>query len=675
MGSEVRADTRLPTSSSISPSGVVVRAETLEYARAAHRLTASGAVEITYGDTRLFADRVTLDTVSGIGSAQGQVRLVTPEDDIQATRLDFELTTERGVLYQGAGILATSYLVAGERIERLGADTFRIQAGRVTTCQQVVPDWEFRAREAHIDLGDYITLKHPSLWIRGVPVLYVPYWLVPIKEARTTGFLTPQVGYSEQNGAEVLTQFYWALADWVDATIGAEFLSQKGIMPEVELRYALDPLSDGQIEGAFIREQDTGETLWRVLLKQQQEFGWGLRALTQIDLRSDTDLLRRFSRDLLAESAIRTASFGALTKRFADATLTLGGASFDGIPASGFTSRFRRLPALQFQQFPVPLWGRGFLAVEASYARLQDSLVVGDTPVQRLDAFPHLRVPIEVPPWGSLTIVGGVRQTFYDHRASGSGSGVSRTLGDIRAHLEGPTLWRRYARAGGHQAFTHLMTWRVDYRYVPHVDQDDVPSFEALDEAQHLLDPLQNFTLIDRIDPVNYTKIWFIHRIFARTAERFRSLGHLRISQGLDFENARAGDGGLVGPLDLEMEVRLWQRWWLASVVRLLPASQDLQETNWRLGVMVIPGWQLHVNGRFRQNPDIWQVSGGMHVTLREGFWVGYNWRFDVRLGSFREHYGTVYYENPCHCWRLQTSLRIRRSGDTEFLVEARILP
>jgi lipopolysaccharide assembly outer membrane protein LptD (OstA) len=674
-GDGVSAEARQPTQPATAPPpGVVVHAETLKYARTANRLTAIGAVEITYRDTRLFADQVTLNTVTGIGSAQGNVRLLTPEGDIRAVKLDFELTTERGVLYQSSGILARSYLVAGERIERLGADTFLVHDGRVTTCKEAVPDWEFRAREARIDLGDYITLKHPSLWIRGVPVFYVPYWLVPIKDARTTGFLPPQLGYSKQNGATVLTQFYWAIADWVDTTIGAEFLSEKGVMPKVELRYAIDPLSDGQIEGAFIRELDTGETLWRVLIRQQQELGWGMRALTHIDLRSDTDLLRRFSRDLQSESAIRTASFGTLTKRFADASLTLAGESFDGIPESGFTDRFRRLPALRFQQFPISLWGRGFFAVEASYTRLQDSQVVDDTPVQRLDVFPHVSVPISFAPWGRLTVVGGVRQTFYDHQTTTS-SGVSRTLGDLRAHLDGPTLWRRYARAGGRRAFIHLMTWRLDYRYVPRLDQGDIPPFETLDEAQHFLDPLEDFTLIDRMNPVNYAKIWFIHRAFTRTPEHIREVGHLLISQGLDLEDAMAGDGGLVGPLDIELGVWLWQRWWLTSVARLLPARGEVQETNWRLGVTVLPGWRIYVDGRFRREPDILQLSGGTRLTVREGFWLGYDWRFDALLGKFREHRGTLYYENPCHCWRLQASLRVRASGDTEFLVETRILP
>ena len=53
-----------------------------------------------------------------------------------------------------------------------------------------------------------------------------------------------------------------------------------------------------------------------MLLQQRQEFGWGIRGISQIDLRSERDLLRRFSRSLREESAIRTASFGRFDQTF-----------------------------------------------------------------------------------------------------------------------------------------------------------------------------------------------------------------------------------------------------------------------------------------------------------------------------------------------------------------------
>jgi LPS-assembly protein len=649
--------------------GVVLRAETLEYTASEKRLVATGAVTIVYGETRLFADHVELNTQSGVGSAWGKVRLLTPEDDIRASRLDFELSSERGVLYEGRGIVARSYIVAGKRIARLGPQSLSVHDGRITTCTGTVPDWEFRAREARIGLGDYVSLKHPSFWIKGVPVFYVPYFVFPLKDQRATGFLPPRLGGSRRDGAMVGTEFYWALADWMDATLGLEYLSKKGWRPQGEFRYAIAPLSDGQLRGSFIHEQDTGKERWKVLIQQRQEFGWDIRGLGQLDLRSKPDLDRRFARDIALESAVQTASFGLLTKRFADSSLTVAGELFQAIRDSGSEEAFRRLPRLSFTQFPTSILGIAFFAVEASYSRLSDTVVLDEAPVQRLDFFPRLTLPLALPPWMRLTFTGGARETFYDRQMAGPAS-VSRHLFDLRAHLQGPVLRRRY------RAFVHLIEPRIAYRYVAQVRQDDIPPFETLDAPQHFLDPLEDSPLVDRIAAANYVKVSLTNSLFAGGGQTpgqagVRQILRLVISQGLDMRRAARNGGALLGPLDVELEMHLWQRWRVASTVRLAPATGALQKSAWHLELAVRPGWLVRFTNQYRRDPDILYFSGGMQVALREGLQVGYTWRYDGRSGAFREHLATLRYRSQC--WGVDVRFRWRQKGDTELSVQANL--
>jgi LPS-assembly protein len=669
-------------SSSEKPEGiaatsrVILHAETVEYFHLEKRLMATGQVVITYGDTQLFADQIELNTASGVGSAFGQVRLLTADDDVRATRLDFELTTGRGVLHDGTGVIAQSYVVSGERIERLGGQAVLIREGSVTTCTASLPDWEFRAREAHIDLGKYVTLKHPSFWIRGVPVFYVPYFILPIKEQRTTGFLPPRIGASRRDGAIVGTEYYWAITDWMDTTLGVEFLSEKGWRPSGEFRYAIDPLSDGHITGSFIHEQDTAENRWKVFVQQRQEFGWGVRGLSQIDLRSRRDLDRRFSEDIALESAVQTTSFGALAKLFADSSLGVSGEAHEAIRDSGSGEKFQRLPSVRFSQFPTAIFGGVFFAVEGSYTRLQDREVRRDTAIHRLDLFPHLLMPLSLSPWMHLTFTGGVRETFYDHQTIDN-TGTSRELFDFRTHLQGPRFWRRYSDIGGRSTLIHLIETRLAYRYVPDVAQSDIPPFETLDEARHFLDPLETQTLIDRVAATNYAKVVLVNRLYASSSwvsERLSIQEVLRfmISQGVDIREATEGSGRLAGPLDFELDVTLWQRWWLASNVRLDTTTGEVQEANGRLGYTLRPGWMVHVGNRYRQAPDIQYFSGGVQVELREGLRVGYDWRFDGLSGMFREHQATLHYR--AQCWGVAMRFRWREGGDTEFTLRADLL-
>ena len=86
-----------PTAHTQDP-GIILQAQKLEYFETENRLEAAGKVSVVYGDTLLLADRLEMNTESGVGIATGDVRLSTPEDQLWASRVDFDLTSERGLV-------------------------------------------------------------------------------------------------------------------------------------------------------------------------------------------------------------------------------------------------------------------------------------------------------------------------------------------------------------------------------------------------------------------------------------------------------------------------------------------------------------------------------------------------------------------------------------------------
>ena len=655
---------------------VLLQAETLEYLQQAKRVVATGNVRVIYGTRRLFADQLELHTDTNTGTAWGHVRFITPDDDLEASRMDFDLNTEHGVLYDTTGKAAKVYHLSGERVERVEARTLAVQRGRITTCTSAVPEWEFRTPEAQLNLGDYITMKHPSFWIKGLPVFYVPYFVFPIKDKRTTGFLPPRLGISDEFGKIVGEEFFWAMTGWLDSTIGVEYLSNSGVKPEVEVRYAIDPASDGQIKFAFLHDKITDQDLSRLLIQQRQDFGWGIRGLTQIDKRSEGDLVRRFSQSIAEESAIRTASFGSLTKLFTNGGVTLEGASYDGIPESGTTDQFRYLPRVRFSQFPTPLPGGLLFELDTSYASLSTTNILNNTAVQRFDFFPRLTAPVVVPPWLGLAVTGGVHETIYDHRSTGPGT-ISRQVPDLLAVLDGPAFRRRYDGVVAGQALIHVIQPHIAYRYVPTVFQDGLPPFSALDEDIHFLDPLNDFTLVDRIRAANYAKLSLSNRFYAQGlgssgARSVREVAHLILSQGVDIGQETGAKGQLVGPLDIDLDLRLWQRWWLESTLRVAPDTGTLQEVLWRGGLNLWPGSFLTVTNYQRQSPTTRYLQGSFTVTPLEGLRLSYSLRYDVLTEEFREHSVLLHYEGVCY--KIDASFRTTKAGQTAFFFQINLL-
>ena len=657
-------------------SRVILQAETLEYIQQTKRVVATGNVRVIYGDKRLFADQLEWHTDTNTGTAWGHIRFVTPDDDLEASRIDFDLNTERGVLYDTTGKAAKIYRLSGERIERVEARSLAVQRGRITTCTSAVPEWEFRTPEAQIDLGDYITMKHPSFWIKGIPVFYVPYFIFPIKDKRTTGFLPPRFGVSDQYGKIVGDEFFWAITDWLDSTIGVEYLSKGGVKPEVEMRYAIDPASDGQLKFAFLQDRTTDQDLYRLLIHQQHDFGWGIRGLGQLDKRSEGDIVRRFSQSIAEESAIRTASFGALTKLFTNGGVTLEGTQYKGIPESGTTAQFHYLPRVRFSQFPTSLPGGLLFGLDTSYARLSSTDVVNNTPVQRLDFFPRLTMPVIVPPWLGLAVTGGVHETIYDRRTTGPGT-ISRQLPDLIVALDGPAFRRRYDGFVAGQSLIHVIQPHIAYRYVPEVFQDGIPPFSALDQDFHFIDPLNNFTLIDRIPAANYAKLSLSNRLYAQGVgsagtRSVREVAHLILSQGIDIRQGTDTQGQLVGPLDIDVDLRLWPRWWLESTLRVAPDTGTLQEVLLRGGLNLWPGLSLILTNYQRQSPTTQYLQGAVTITPLEGLRFTYGVRYDALTEEFRAQSILLHYEGVCY--RIDASFSMRKAGQNVFYLQINLL-
>jgi LPS-assembly protein len=665
-----------PSASPDERNRAILQAETLEYIQQTKRVVATGNVRVIYGDRRLFADQLELHTDTNTGSAWGHVRFITPSDDLEASRVEFDLNTERGVFYDTAGKAAKIYRLSGERIERVEARSLAVQRGRITTCTSAVPEWEFRTPEAQIELGDYVTMKHPSFWIKGIPVFYVPYFIFPIKDKRTTGFLPPRFGVGGQYGARVGDEFFWAITDWLDSTIGVEYLSKSGVMPSAEIRYAIDPASDGQLKFAFLNDQTTNQDLYRLLIQQRQDFGWGIRGLAQLDQRSEGDIVRKFSQSIAEESAIRTASFGVLTKLFTNEGVTLEATQYKGIPDSGTSAQFHYLPRVRFSQFPTSLPGGLLFGLDTSYARLSSTDIVNNTPVQRLDFFPRLTLPVVVPPWLGLGVTGGVHETIYDHRSTGPGT-IWRQLPDLIVTLDGPAFRRRYDGFMAGQALIHMIQPQIAYRYVPEVFQDGIPPFSALAQDFHFIDPLNNFTLIDRIPAANYAKLSLSNRFYAQGlgssgTRSVREVAHLILSQGIDIRQGTDMQGQLVGPLDIDVELRLWPRWWLESTLRVAPDTGTLQEILWRGGLNLWPGSSLTLTNYQRQSPTTQYLQGAFTVTPLEGLRLAYSVRYDAVTEEFREHAVLLHYEGVCY--KIDASLRIRKTGENIFLLQINLL-
>jgi len=203
-----------------------------------------GAVEIHYGSFILRADEATYNSDTKEATGEGHFALDGgPNDDhIRASHGSYNLELETGHFYDVTGstglrfrankVILTStapFAFTGKVVEKTSPDHYVVYDGTITTCELPHPKWQFDARKVIVDVGGNAKIYHSTFMLHGLPILYFPFATHPVeKESRQSGFLIPSVARSSSKGNVIGAAYYWAISRMMDATLGAEYFSQRG---------------------------------------------------------------------------------------------------------------------------------------------------------------------------------------------------------------------------------------------------------------------------------------------------------------------------------------------------------------------------------------------------------------------------------------------------------------
>lgn len=289
---------------------VYVRADQVEYDERKLSYLARGEVEVIQGESRLLADRVTLNSQTLVAEAEGRARLTMPGQVLTGPRMVVDMGSGVGKLYQGQIFIeASHYFVRGDEIEKTGPETYKIKYGQFTTCDGESPAWTMEGSEVELTVDGYGTAKNTTFRVKDWPVLWTPYVVFPAKFKRQSGLLTPQFGNSKRDGFVFSIPYFQTLGDDQDATVTLNYMSKRGTGVGLEYRYNLAPGSKGMFMVDYLHKDGAAEDLydegklaspyksryWVRGMADQNLFNDTMRLTLDLDLVSDQDYTREFS--------------------------------------------------------------------------------------------------------------------------------------------------------------------------------------------------------------------------------------------------------------------------------------------------------------------------------------------------------------------------------------------
>jgi len=625
---------------------------------------AEGNVVVTYGTRTVSADEIIVNTETGKGQAKGNVVMTAEQGTkFQSEKAQFNVKAEKGRLFNVTGKLGDLYYITGEEVSKLSENHYTAQDATLTTCTGEIPDWQIDVSEADVILDDRAWFAGGVFRIKNIPILYIPVGYVPILTNRKSGFLAPKISTSSVEGETIAMTYFWAINQWADATIGADYIEKRGIRSRTEFRYAPSKTTNGQVNFIFLDDHLTQSKFWKLDATHHQQLPLGFNLNAKLDQTSKANFNQTFRNQTELRTRRSSDSYVSLFRKWDNHTFDVL-TRYRESEQFNLDETFGILPTVTYKTQPVDT---GLLNTyfdqEASYTNFLFDLDTSNTSdavetTQRFDFHPSLAMPINIAPWMQLTPRVGFRETFYNKELQTSlppppitvteeGS-FSREMIDVNVLLEGPKFNRIFFSDDPESSsFKHVIEPRLQYDYIPDLDRTDRAKVRVVDA-------------IDAVEDTNKLGFFLVQRLLRKGPDsnkdtEVRQIARLELSQSYNLDEAR----GLIipgserrpfSPIRFDLDSNLSDNFFFNTDFTYNFYTDVMETWNIDTGIK-LNSWLMLIFERRERDDQTASILGTLDITLPKGWNGKYSLRYDEFNDTLLEHNARLTYNDKCMCW------------------------
>jgi LPS-assembly protein len=435
------------------------------------RYRASGHVRINFQEMLITCDEAEYDEATREGSAKGNVRFSHERQCFSCTRAEFNFSDQTGVFHEATGFTDQEFLIRGQTVVKTGKDTYRVERGFVSSCQEKRPKWEFGTHKANIRVDRTARLHHMMFKVKGVPLLYLPYMVVPMeKKERSSGFVPFHMGNSNSKGRVFSEGWFQTLGRSADATIYGDWFSLRGLAVGGIFRARPNPQTRLFIEAYGINDKlDQGGA--QVFVDAVSRLPADFRLVAHANVTTNFKFRQAFSDTFRAATSPQEESVVFLTQN-RDSFSADFSFQRQEVFYPGRSVVIRESPTLEYFSLGKPLPRLPlifYLRSSVDGLSRVDSVIETPKMVQRFDVFPA--VALRLPAFAGFSVMPsvGVRDTFYgaslayDPEPLAVPEHLNRKYVDVEVDVRTPTLEREF-RASSGDPIKHVLEPTLKYR-------------------------------------------------------------------------------------------------------------------------------------------------------------------------------------------------------------------
>jgi LPS-assembly protein len=478
---------------------IVVNGDKVEYFHEEKKVIGTGNISIDYEDVKLTCKKVTvyLDTREAI--AEGDVKIEQKDTYLTGDRVNYNFDNRTGRAID-AYVNYTPFYGKSRDVQKVSENQTNVERGYVTTCDLDKPHYRVQAKQVRIYTDDKVIAKHILLFVGNVPIMYLPYYVQPLKDMSSG--ITTMAGHDSDWGYYALNSLKFDYGELFKGRWRADYRTKNGLAFGVDNNYNLPGAGNGAVRFYYTHENDSFS--YEPLTREENKYRLQVRHKWQMDedtlatvelnkVRDDNFMKYYFEREW--EEQQQPDNYLSIITAKEDYTTTF----LARVRMDKYYNVVQRLPeySIDIPQYNIryngkssPLYYNMRTAAVYLQKTFRDNSSIGpmqkDQDVIRLDTYNRLNYPVRLFKALSVTPYAAVRQTYYSRNAIGR---TNIVRGALSAGVDNSIKFYKIYDVNTNaldlniSKLRHIVTPLVNFYYThqPTVSKDNLMQFDEID--------------------------------------------------------------------------------------------------------------------------------------------------------------------------------------------------
>jgi lipopolysaccharide export system protein LptA len=232
---------------------IIVNGDQVEYSTDNKEVIATGNVEVNYKGVKLTCQRLTVNTQTKEGVAEGHARLDDQKGTIEGSKIIYNFEKKSGTIIDSE-FRANPYFGKAKETDKVSDAEFIARQGYFTTCSFDYPHYRIKSRQVNLFPQDKIQTKGDTFYVSKTPILYLSQYNHSLKDPiMHIGFMP---GKSKQWGPYLLTSWRYNLTEHINGRMYLDYRDYLGVAEGFGVNYDESSFGKGDFKYYYTQERD-----------------------------------------------------------------------------------------------------------------------------------------------------------------------------------------------------------------------------------------------------------------------------------------------------------------------------------------------------------------------------------------------------------------------------------